>query len=72
MEKYINPYTDTKHLWDIANGMDAAEKKGIAKGKAEGEKSKAIDMARLMKADGEPLEKIARYTGLTIDEIKNI
>ena len=29
-------------------------------------------MARLMKADGEPLEKIARYTGLTIDEIKNI
>ena len=71
-EEYEAYEDSLKNLWDIANGMDAAEKKGIAKGKAEGEKSKAIDMAQLMKADGEPLEKIAKYTGLTIDEIKNL
>lgn len=40
MEKYINPYTDLD--WDIANGMDAAEKKGIEKGEKIGmEKGRA-------------------------------
>ncbi|MBQ3658492.1 MAG: hypothetical protein II956_16870 [Bacteroidales bacterium] len=32
-------------------------------------KQKAYDMARMMKTDGEPIEKIMRYSGLTADEI---
>ena len=45
---------------------------GRAKGRAEGEKQKAIEMARMMKADGESIDKIMRYTGLTESEINNL
>ena len=34
------------------------------------EKSGKIEMGRIMKAEGEPVEKIAKYTGLTKDEIE--
>ena len=46
MEKYINPYTDTKHLWDIANGMDAAEKKALQKEKKTIHRHGATDESR--------------------------
>ena len=46
--------------------------KGRAEGRAEGEKQKAIEMARMMKADGESIDKIMRYTGLTESEINNL
>ena len=42
------------------------------KGKAEGRKESEIATARLMKADGEPVENIARYTGLTIEKIQKL
>ena len=45
---------------------------GRAKGRAEGEKQKAIETARMMKADGESIDKIMRYTGLTESEINNL
>ncbi|MBR4265442.1 MAG: Rpn family recombination-promoting nuclease/putative transposase [Bacteroidales bacterium] len=62
------------------DGLDAGLAKGRAEGRAEGEKlgiekgekQKAIEMARMMKADNEPLEKIMRYSGLTSDEIQKI
>jgi hypothetical protein len=53
-------------------GRAEGEKLGIEKGRAEGGKQKAYDMARMMKADGEPVEKIMRYSGLTIDEISKL
>ena len=75
MEKYINPYTDLD--WDIANGMDAAEKKGIEKGRAEGRAEgahvQAVETARRLKAKGTmSLAEIADITGLTPDEIAAI
>lgn len=45
---------------------------GRAKGRAEGEKQKAIETARMMKADGESIDKIMRYTSLTESEINNL
>jgi len=36
---------------------------------AEGEHNKAIAIAREMLADGEPLEKIVKYTGLTPEQL---
>ncbi len=62
------------------DGLDAGLAKGREEGRAEGEKlgiekgekQKAIEMARMMKADHEPLEKIMRYSGLTSDEIQKI
>ena len=50
--------------------MSLAE--GEAKGRAEGEKQKAIEMARMMKAVCESIDKIMRYTGLTECEINNL
>jgi len=45
---------------------------GRPEGRAEGEKQKAIETARMMKADGESIDKIMRYTGLTESEINNL
>ena len=47
-----------------AEGLAEGEAKGLAKGK--------LAIARMMKADGAELEKIALYTGLTPEEIKNL
>ncbi len=41
---------------------------GMKKAKDEGKK----EVARNMKADGEPMEKIMRYTGLTKEEIEGL
>jgi len=35
-------------------------------------KQREFDMARTMLEDGEPIEKIMRYTNLTNDEIENL
>ena len=61
-----------KNLWDIANGMEAAEKKGIEKGRAEGAHAQAIQSARNAKALNLPIETIVQLTGLTPGEIAAI
>ena len=87
-EKYINPFTDFgfKKLFgtevnnDYNNTINTAKEiamaEGLEKGKAEGltegEKKKAIESAKEMLADGISIEKIAKYTGLTIAEIKTL
>ena len=60
------------NLWDMANSNEAAEKKGIEKGRAEGELQAKLALARSMKADNMPVEAIAKYTGLLIDEINKL
>ena len=42
------------------------------KGLAEGEASKAREMAKAMKADNEPVDKIVKYTGLPAEEIEKL
>lgn len=49
---------------------DTLYKWGIQKGEAKGEHKKAVEMARQMLAEKEPFDKIFRYTGLSIEEIK--
>ena len=53
-------------------GEARGEKKGLAKGLAKGKAEKAIESAKEMLADGVSIEKIAKYTGLTAQEIKTI
>jgi len=48
--------------------LDQAEKKG----KQEGKYEEAIAIAREMKADGIPIEQIAKFTKLSIEEIKRL
>ena len=44
---------------------------GFDEGIKEGEENKAILIAKTMKKDGADINLISKYTGLTIDEIKN-
>ena len=55
-----------------AEGLEKGLKKGRAEGKAEGKAEEKYAIARGMKADGMPVEAIAKYTGLTVDEIEKL
>src|SRR5690606_14656056 len=57
---------------DYNNTIAYAKKQGIAQGIAEGERKKAIEMAREMKKDGLPVEQIAKFTKLSIEEIEKL
>jgi predicted transposase/invertase (TIGR01784 family) len=52
--------------------IDTAFDEGKIEGKIEGKLEGKLEMARFMKAAGEPIEKIIRYTGLTREEIERI
>jgi predicted transposase/invertase (TIGR01784 family) len=71
-----------KEYWDYNSTIETAERKGEVKGRAEGlaegraegrmegEHNMAIETSRKMKADGMTADIIAKYTGLSIDEIE--
>ena len=52
----------------MAKGLEEGRKEGMAKGMDEARK----DNARRMKADGLPTDLIAKYTGLSVDEIVSL
>ena len=49
--------------------IQKGRQEGEQKGRQEGERAKAQAMAKSMLLDDEPLDKILRYTGLSMDEI---
>ena len=53
-------------------GFEDGKAAGLAEGEASGRAAEKIEMARTMKADNEPLEKIAKYTGLSIEDIDRL
>ncbi len=53
-------------------GRILGKEEGRAEGRAEGERQKAMEFARMLIADGESKEKIARYTGLSTEEIEKL
>ncbi len=59
-----------------SEGLEQGEKIGEARGRSEGEASgraaEKIEMAKAMKADNEPADKIAKYTGLSAEEIEKL
>ena len=52
--------------------MDRNYEQGRTEGEAFGKEQMRFEMARSMKEDGEDAERIAKYTGLPIDEIKKL
>ena len=61
-----NKYEESlKYYRDLKNVVDTSFDEGKAEGKAEGK----VEIARQMKSEGEPIEKIVRFTGLTAEEI---
>ena len=59
-----------KRYRDTLNAMTGAELKGIEKGRKEGRAEEKRENARRMKADGMPSELIAKYIGLSTEEIE--
>ena len=61
---------------DYNSGMkkakDEGRTEGRIEGKAEGRDERNLEIARNMKADGEPVEKIMRYTGLAAKDIEDL
>ena len=75
--KYVPPYLLIERLKkeEAKIRKEVAKQnlqKGIDKGKKEGEKQKAIGIAKEMIKNNEPLEKIVKYTGLTKKEIEKL
>ena len=53
-------------------GLAKGREEGLAEGRAEGEMNKGLEIARQMKAEGLPVEMIARCTGLSMEQIKDL
>ena len=72
--KSLNKYRTNLSVMEYATeeGIEKGRAEGRAEGRTEGEQIKAIEIARLMSQEGEPIEKIARYTGLSIDILRGI
>jgi len=59
---------DTSHDEGYDEGLIVGEERGLHKGRNQ----EKIDMARLMKQGGEPIEKIVRYTVLSPADIEKL
>ena len=66
-EAYI---ASMKQKWDYDNSIDFAEQKGLARGREEGMKQGALEVARRMLEDKMPLDQIVKFTGLTEEQVR--
>jgi predicted transposase/invertase (TIGR01784 family) len=85
-EESLKVYRDLKGVIDTSFkegekvGFDKGKREGLEEGFEEGEKlgfdkgqdKKAREMAKAMKNEGEPIEKISIYTGLSKEEIEKL
>ena len=61
----VRNYEESLNVFrDIKNSMDTAFE--------EGEENKALKIAKEMFIDGEPIEKIIKYTGLSKEDIQKL
>ena len=56
----------------VLQAEEQGRAEGIAQGKAQGAQSEKFDTAKRMKADGLPLDVIAKYTQLPLSEIEKL
>ncbi|MCB0369633.1 MAG: hypothetical protein KDD45_09360, partial [Bdellovibrionales bacterium] len=52
--------------------IDQAEARGEARGEAKGIAKEKIEIAKAMLLDGDSIEKVAKITGLTINDIQKL
>lgn len=67
-ETYWDTVSTEKTLLTERYEMGMAE--GEAKGKAKGKAERNFELAKIMLKDGVALEKISKWTGLTLEEIE--
>ena len=69
----LKEYEDSlKTYRDLKNSLDTAEEKGRVEGRVEGEKRKAIAIARNLKSMGMSISDISKATGLSEEGIDSI
>ena len=68
-EEYAKYFESEKVYYDNDGAIRTAEAKGRAEGRAEGIEETRRATAKRMKADGMPHDIIAKYTGLTEEEV---
>ena len=56
----------------VKNLLEKSKREGLREGMEQGSHSKAIETARSMIADNFPYNTIAKYTGLSLEEIQNL
>jgi len=63
---------DNKNVrdYEVSKGREEGREEGREQGREEGVHRKALEMAKEMLAEGEPLERIVKYTKLSIEEIQ--
>ena len=77
-EESLKHYRDLKGVIDTSFeegekvGFEKGEKIGYDKGEKAGYDKKTREMAKTMKKEGEAIEKISRYTGLSKEEIEKL
>lgn len=70
ISKYLKDENDPWFIRGQKEGIQKGIEKGEAKGKAIGEHKKAVEMAQQMLIDRFPINQIAKYTGLSVEDIK--
>ena len=71
-ELWIAQWKQESFERDIRSGLNAAMQQGIAQGLQQGITQEKIATARAMLADGISVVQIAKWTGLTPEEIANL
>ena len=71
VQKYNTPEW-RERLVTLEYMIAEAKEEGIAEGEASGRAAEKIEMARAMKNDKEPIDKIIKYTGLSKEKIEKI
>jgi DNA repair protein RadC len=65
-KKYVPGYVEVDRI------KKEAQRIGEEIGRKEGAKDRGIEMAKVMKTEGESIEKISKYTGLSEEEIEKL
>ncbi len=67
----IKAYEESlKYYRDLKNVVDTSREEGLKEGLKEGVEKRNFEIAKEMKTNGEPIEKIIKYTNLTRKEIE--
>lgn len=72
MEERSKYEASLKKYRDLKNVIDTSFEEGKAIGVEEGEVKRSLEIARQMKQQGEQLEKITRYTGLSREDVEKL
>ena len=53
-------------------GMELGLEQGRTEGEAAGRQEMKLELARAMKIEGEPVDKIIKFTGFSVEEIEKL